>query len=35
MKLPHDSLAGTLLAGITLTAILYLLTGAWLQAGLS
>lgn len=25
MKLPHDSLGGTLVAGMTLTAVLYLL----------
>jgi hypothetical protein len=35
MKLPHDSLVGTLSAGMVLTIVLYLIIKAWIQAGLS
>ncbi len=35
MKLPHDSLAGTLATAIALTVVLYLVTGAWIRSGLS
>lgn len=33
MKLPHDSLAGTLTAGVTLTIVLYLVTGLLINGG--
>jgi len=33
MRLPHDSVAGTILSGLALTALLFLLVRALAQAG--
>ena len=33
MRLPHDSVAGTILSGLALTALLFLLVRALVQAG--